>query len=244
MDTYSSTKRYRYYRAHTSSYNTNLLQLKNPWVPVWWSAAFPGMGHIINGAYIRGFIFLTWEFLINLNSQLNLAMVYSFIGRFEMAKEIVNTQWFLLYIAVYIGSIWDSYRETVNTIKLVVLAKKEKAPIVPFRLGSMGLNFLDRRPPWLAAAWSFLMPGMGHMYLKRLPAGSFIIVIWVICMYYSNFLPSFHLTLLGEFQQAQETINGQWFLFMPSLLGFSVYESYVLAIEYYKLYKTVQAEYL
>ncbi|MBU9723381.1 hypothetical protein [Bacillus alkalicola] len=39
--------------------------MKNPWVPAWWSAAFPGMGHIMLGSYVKGFILFTWEFVIN-----------------------------------------------------------------------------------------------------------------------------------------------------------------------------------
>ncbi|MDG5788575.1 hypothetical protein QA612_13900 [Evansella sp. AB-P1] len=244
MDNNTNYERTRYYRANVSSFNTNVLHLKNPWVPVWWSAAFPGMGHLMHGAYIKGFILFFWEFVINVNSKINLAMVYSFTGQFEMAKEVIDTRWVLLYIPVYIASIWDSYRKTIDINKLYVLARKEKAPIVPFKLGAMGLNFLDRRQPWLSLVWSMLLPGMGHLYLKRIPTGFFLLLCWTVCTYFSNILTALHLTLLGDFSQATATIDAQWALFMPSLYGFSLYESYSLAVEYNKLYKTEQAEYL
>ncbi|MFD1637154.1 hypothetical protein [Evansella tamaricis] len=149
MDSKTSTQSARYYRAYVSSFNTNIIQLKNPWVAAWWSAAFPGMGHIMLSAYIKGFILFAWEFIINVNAKVNLAMVYSFTGEFEKAKEVINTEWVLLYIPVYIASIWDSYRKSVDINKIYVLANKDKAPIVPFKLGAMGLNFLDKRQPWL-----------------------------------------------------------------------------------------------
>lgn len=244
MNNQTATERHRYYLAHVSSFNTNLIHIKNPWVPAWWSAAFPGMGHLMHGAYIKGYILFFWEFIINVNSKINLAMVHSFTGNFEMAKQVIDTRWVFLYIPVYIASIWDSYRKTVDINKLCVLAEKEKAPIVPFNLGPMGLNFLDKRLPWLALVWSILVPGMGHLYLKRIPTGFFLLLCWIICLYCSNFLNSFHLTLLGDFSQAVEVLDAQWALFMPSLYGFSLYDSYTTAVEYNKLFKREQGEYL
>ncbi|MFD1637155.1 hypothetical protein [Evansella tamaricis] len=92
--------------------------------------------------------------------------------------------------------------------------------------------------------WSILMPGMGHLYLKRIPTGFFLLLCWIVCTYFSNFLPALHLTLLGRLSEGTEILNPQWALFMPSLYGFAVYESYSLAIEYNKLFKTEQSEYL
>ncbi|RXJ02747.1 hypothetical protein DS745_05395 [Anaerobacillus alkaliphilus] len=244
MDNQTNTQNYRYYRAHVSPYNTNIIQLRNPWVPVWWSAAFPGMGHMMHGAYIKGFILFLWEFLINLNANINLAMVYSFTGQFELAKQVIDTRWVLLYIPVYIISMWDCYRKTIDINKLYIIANYEKAPIVPFKLGIMGINFLDRRQPLLSMIWSMLMPGMGHLYLRRIPTGFFLLFCWILCTYFSNILNSLHLTLLGDFSTATAVLNAQWALFLPSLYGFSLYESYSLAVEYNKLFKVEQSEYL
>ncbi|SDZ17053.1 hypothetical protein SAMN05421736_10757 [Evansella caseinilytica] len=243
MDTKSTGKNGRYYRAHVSSFNTNVLYLKTPWIPAWWSAAFPGAGHIIHGSYAKGFILFLWEFYVNVNAKINAAMVYSFTGQFEQAAEVINPQWALLYIPVYIASIWDSYRKTVDINKLYILAQHEKIPIVPYNLSSLALNFLDRRQPRLAAIWSALMPGMGHLYLKRLPVGFFLLVCWMVCSYYGNLLPAIHLLLIGNFKESISTLNIQWVLFMPSLYGFSIYESYVLAVEYNKLFKQEQYDF-
>ncbi|MFA9559745.1 hypothetical protein ACERII_20760 [Evansella sp. AB-rgal1] len=244
MNNSKATENARYYRAYVSSYNTNIIQLKTPWVPAWWSAAFPGMGHLMHGAYTKGFVLFIWELVINVNSKINLSMVYSFTGQFDLAKEVINTRWVLLYIPVYIISIWDSYRKTVDINKLYVLASEEKAPIVPFNLTAMGLNFLDRRQPRLALLWSILMPGMGHLYLKRIPTGFFLLLVWIVCTYFSNILTGLHLTLLGNFSEATNVLDIQWALFLPSLYGFALYDAYTLAVEYNKLYKTEQAEYL
>lgn len=244
MNNQTNTQNTRYYRTHVSSFNTNIIQLKNPWVPAWWSAAFPGMGQLMLGSYLKGFILFTWEFFINVNAKINLAMVYSFTGQFELAKQVIDTRWVFLYISVYIASIWDSYRETVDINKLYILANKEKAQIVPFNLSSMAMNFLDKRQPLLSMVWSLLMPGMGHLYIRRMPTGFFLLLCWIICTYFSNLLPALHYTLLGDFSSGAEILDPQWALFLPSLYGFSFYEAYTLSVEYNKLYKIEQSEYL
>ncbi|WP_025028251.1 hypothetical protein [Caldalkalibacillus mannanilyticus] len=244
MDTKQSTQSYRRYRAYVGVLNTNYIHPKSPWVAAWWSAAFPGMGHLIHGAYLKGFILFGWEFIINLMSNLNLAILYSFIGEFDMAREVLDTKWFLLYAPVYIVSIWDSYRTSVDLNKLYVLAKREKAPIVPFQMGNISVNYLDKRHPWLATWWSIMMPGLGHLYLKRVLLGFFLLIIWIIMVYFSNFLPAIHYTMLGDFTQAKNVVDAQWLMFMPSIYCFAIYRSYILAVEYNRLFETELAEFL
>ena len=243
MDTKTSTQSYRRYRAYVGSFNTNHIHLKTPWVPVWWSACFPGMGHLIHGAYLKGFILFFWEFTINLQANVNTAIIYSFIGQFDMAKEVLDTRWFLLYPPVYIIAMWDSYRKTIEINKLYILAKREKAPITPFQLTTLGVNYLDKRTPWLSIFWSIVMPGFGHLYLKRLPTGFFLLIIWIVMVYFSNVLPAIQLTMLGQFAEATQVLNPQWFLFMPSIYGFAIYKAYILTVEYNRLFKEEQAEF-
>ena len=99
---------------------TEQLDMADAWVAAWWSAAFPGMGHLLHGSYVKGFIFFAWEFIINIGARINEAMVYSFTGQFELAKATLDTRWVLLYIAVYIISIWDSYRTSVDINKIYI----------------------------------------------------------------------------------------------------------------------------
>ena len=136
--------------------NTNYIHLRNPWVTAWWSAAFPGFGHIHLGVYLKGFILFFWEIIINVNAKINLAMVYSFTGQFDMAKDVINIRFVMMYIPVYLYCIWDSYRQTIDLNKHYLLAESEKAPIVPFKMNGFALNSLDKRNPWVALVWSLL----------------------------------------------------------------------------------------
>jgi hypothetical protein len=61
-------------RGYVSSIATNLIHPRNPWVTACWAAAFPGFGHIILGSYVKGFLLIIWEIVINLFSRANLAI--------------------------------------------------------------------------------------------------------------------------------------------------------------------------
>lgn len=244
MDSRTSTKHARYYTAYISSFNNQHLHLRNPWVPAWWSAAFPGFGHLMLGQYIKGVVYFIWEFVINVNAQLNLAIIYSFQGQFELASQVLNTKWLLFYIPVYIGTIWDSYRTSVEQNKLYVLAQHESAPIVKYHMSAIGINYLDKRNPWFAVVASAFTPGLGQLYGARFFQGFFLVISWILISYMSNLLDGIHLTFIGDFNQAIATLDPQWFLFLPSIYCWSMFDAYVQTVEYNKLFKIEQAKFL
>ncbi len=244
MDTRTSAKYARRYRAYGGSFVTNQIHLRHPWVAAWWSAAFPGLGHMMLGSYLKSFILFFWEFIINIMANINTAIIYCFTGDFQMVEKVLDKQWLLLYMGVYIGSIWDAYRSTVDINKLVILAEREKAPIVPFSLDGLAINYLDKRNPWLAAVWSALMPGLGHLYIQSLVRGFFMILMMIIILYFSHALEAIHYTFIGNFHKAVEVTVPEWLLFIPSLYCFAIYDAYKLTVEYNKLFEIEQAEFL
>ncbi len=224
--------------------NTVSLHLTNPWVIAWWSAAFPGFGHIMMGSYPIGFLLVVWEFMINVYGRLNIAIMYSFTGRFDLATAILDKRWILLYPLIYVFSIWDSYRLSVEQNKYARLADAEGSPIIPFAVGTNGFNYIDKRTPWLAALWSALIPGAGHLYNHRVFKGFFVIICWVVSVYMSHFLEAVHFTSIGSFYQAKIVTDPQWLLFLPSFYGGVIYDSYVDAVEGNKLFEREQSRFL
>ena len=109
MNNYKNDNTARRYIAHVSIFGTTQIHLRNPYIVAWWSASFPGFGHLLLSKYLRGFVLFIWEVLINLKSHVNLAMIYSFQGNIDIAKEVLNTRWLLIYIPVYIFAICDEY---------------------------------------------------------------------------------------------------------------------------------------
>lgn len=244
MNRKPSTKNLRHPLGAVSSTVINHLHLRNPWVTAFWSVTFPGVGHIIMCCYVKGFLLIIWEIFVNVQSNLNLAILYSFTGDYEKAKQVADTRWLLLYCAVYIYAIWDSYRKTVDMNKLAILAQREGAPMVPVKISPLEINFLDKRNPWMAATWSMLSPGLGHLYTYLLPAGFFVLTWWIIIAYQSHLLEAIQYSFCGDFAQAIVILNPEWVMFIPSLYGFSIFDAYINTVEYNKLFKREQAAFL
>lgn len=240
----SSSPNIRRPKAYVSSLATNHVHLRNPWVTIWLSATFPGFGHIFIGSYIKGFLLIIWEIVINVESKLNLAIMYSFTGRFELAKETLDQRWLLLYVPVFIYALWDSHRSTIDLNKLSVLADRADPPLVPFKMDSVEVNYLDKRNPWVAAFWSALMPGLGHSCTHRLPTGFFVLTWWIVISYKAKLMTAVHLTFTGAFSQAAAVVDPEWLLFMPSLYGFAILDSYAHTVEYNKLFEAEQRQFL
>jgi hypothetical protein len=244
MQNYTNDNTARRYKAHVSILGTTQLHLRNPYVIAWWSCAFPGFGHLLLSKYLRGFVLFIWEVVINLNSHVNLAMIYSFQGKIDMARDVLNTRWLLIYIPVYLFAIWDSYRTTVDLNKLYLLAERENHRYNTFSIGAMEINYLDKRKPTVAFIWSLFMPGLGELYIHRLITAFFVIVWSVVFFYFSHTLQAVSLLFIGKIQQATSVLNGEWFLFLPSIYGFATYDSYVNTVENNKLYEDEQLNYL
>lgn len=230
--------------AYLSILGTSQIHLRSPYVTAWWSAAFPGFGHLLMSKNIRGLLLFVWEVIINMHAHINLAMVYSFTGRFQMAKEVLDTRWMLLYIPVYLYGIWDSYRTAVDLNKQYLLADHEGANITNFKIKTLEINYLDKREPWIALVWSLFMPGLGQLYTNRVIRGFFVLAWWVILAYYSHFFPALQHIFMGEMHEATVTLNVQWLMFMPSVYGFSAYDAYISTVENNKLFKYEQKDFL
>lgn len=244
MQLNSTNSQARHPRAYISTTGIIQLHLRNPLVVAFWSAMFPGFGYMLLSKYIRGFMLFIWEVFLNMESNINLAILYSFTGRFELAKTVIQKEWVLLYLPTYIFAIWDSYRCTVTLNNIYKLSIREDAPIPAMRIGRLGLNYLDKRVPWVAAAWTALMPGSGQLYLQRIVGAVFILSWWIAIVYFSKLLSCIHYTLLGDFVQAKVVVNPHWFLNIPSIYMFSIYDAYMNAVEFNDLYDWEQSKFL
>ncbi|MGP4040778.1 hypothetical protein ACTWP4_12915 [Gracilibacillus sp. D59] len=76
-----------------------------------WSIALPGFGQVLNGRIVKGIILIGLEFLINVQSNLNEILLFSFYGQIEMAIEKADFQWLLFYPCLYFFAMWDAYRD-------------------------------------------------------------------------------------------------------------------------------------
>ena len=188
MENYTNENTARRYKAHVSIVGTTQLHLRNPYIVAWWSAAFPGFGHLLLSKYLRGYVLFVWEVLVNINSHVNLAMIYSFQGNIDMAKEVLNTRWLLMYIPIYLFAIWDSYRTTIDMNKVYLLAERENHNFNTFSLGALEINYLDKnRNPILSVIWSLFIPRLGNFISIEIHRRFFLLLGW-------SFFSIFHMS--------------------------------------------------
>ena len=236
---------YRLLRMAMSGSDIAILHNKNPWLPMLWSAALPGLGHLCQGAYFKGLMLLSWEILVNLKGHLNQAIVFTFTGQFEKVREVVNPGWALFYGVVFCFAIFDSYRTSVEINKLARLERKQTRRYYKYmEMSSYGLNYTDRNNPWVAAAWSALLTGFGHIYNKK-AFKALILLSWTVAIiYFARLNDAIIATFNGQFDRAKETVNYQWLLFFPSIYLFSMWDAYNDAVEMNKLFAEAQKKYL
>ncbi|QQK79200.1 hypothetical protein HUG20_04340 [Salicibibacter cibi] len=238
-----STENYRSIIASMSPSMINNVDIKNPSVVAWWSAAYPGFGHLILGHYFIGFVLLVHEVLLNIFSGLNLAIYYSFIGEFERAIQSVDTNWFVAYFPIYFFAIWNSYQRTRQLNEDYVIARQIGYDIYSNSISLFSLNRLEEKKPYIAVFWSVLAPGLGHIYINRMLI-LLLVPLLVLFMYVSNLLPAVQYTMVGDFESARNITNPQWLMNLPSFYGFMAYDAYLKTVEYNKLYKRYQQLYL
>ncbi|MDQ0189906.1 hypothetical protein JI721_05080 [Alicyclobacillus cycloheptanicus] len=245
MDNYRNrNNKYRRYKAYVSVLGTTQLHRHNPYIVAWWSAAFPGFGHLLLSKYLRGFALFIWEVFVNYQARINLAMVDTFRGHIELAKYDLHPRWALMYIPVYLFGIWDSYRTAVDMNNLYLLAEHEDAPYNTFSIGSIEINYLDKRTPVLSVIWSLFMPGLGQLHIHRILTAFFALIWTIVFLYASHALEAVHFLFLGDIPRATQVLDRQWLLYMPSMWGFAVYDSYVNTVENNQLYESEQRKFL
>jgi hypothetical protein len=230
--------------AHLSILGTTQLHLRSPLIIALWSVAFPGYGHLLLSKYIRGFALVIWEIFINQSTNLNLAMVLSFTGDIEGAKEVLDVRYMNLYIPVYLFAIWDSYRTTVDLNKIYLLSKREKSKIDVITLKPLEINYLDKRNPIVAAFWAMAIPSTGQLYIHRIVAAIFTLMTTVLYIHFSHLLEGVHYLFLGDIEKSTQVLNKQWLLYFPSFYFFTIYDSYINTVENNKLFDTEQKNFL
>ncbi|SDC93415.1 hypothetical protein SAMN02799630_01772 [Paenibacillus sp. UNCCL117] len=236
--------KFRRYGAHVSLGGTTQFHIRNPYIIAWWSAAFPGFGHLLLSKYLRGLVLFIWEVVVNYNAKINLAMVHSFCGDIQLAKETLDVRWTLMYIPVYLFGIWDSYRTSMDMNKVYLLTVRENAPFSSFAIGTLEINYLDKRNPVMSVIWSLFMPGLGQLHIHRLLTAFFCVVWTIIFLYFSKTLVAVHHLFLGDMVKATSVLDKQWLLYMPSMWGFAAYDSYTNTVENNKLYDSEQRNFL
>jgi len=236
MDNFRNAYRNKRYLAYVSMLGTTQVHKRNPFTVACWSMGFPGFGHLLLNKYIRGYALVLWEIFINQKIHLNEAIVYSFNGQFQSAREAIDPRYMSLYIPVYLFAIWDSYRTTVDMNKVYILARRENGRFNEFSVGAFEINYLDKRKPWIAAVWSMGIPSLGQLYLHRIVLAIFILISTIVMVWKSNLILALHDLILGDLRSSTRVLDIQWSLYVPSFYFFTIYDAYSSTVENNKLF--------
>lgn len=90
-----------------------LYEYKSPITALSWSLMMCGFGQFYNGQYIFGMVLLLCEGMVNVLSKLNVSILHSFHGKFQMAHDVVSYQWGIFYPSIYGFSMWQAYNKAI-----------------------------------------------------------------------------------------------------------------------------------
>lgn len=226
-----------------SIFGVSFFHRQNPFMVVWWSAAFPGFGQYLLHQYIRATLLTLTEVIINTLAHINEAIVYSFCGKFEIVKSVIQTRWVYGYLIIYFYAMWDSYRSTVVQNKLCHLAEMENERIQGMILHPLGIQYLEQKSPFFSALYSLFFPGLGQLYNHRFGLAFYAIFWWWFYVTFSKVYESIFHLLLGNIHESIFILHPHWLLFMPSIAGGAAYHAFITTIEHNRLFKLEQRQY-
>jgi len=223
---------------------TTFIQQHNPIMIAWWSAVFPGFGHYLLNQYVRATLLTLSEVFINTFAHINEAMVLSFCGKFEQASLILEPKWAFGYLTTYLVTIWDSYRSTLYQNKLCHIAYLENHSVSRLKIIPNEIQYIERKKPFISAIYSFFFPGLGQLYNHQVGLAFYAMFWWWIYITFSNLHEAILTLVLGSLADSSSILHPHWLLFMPSVLGGSIYQAYVTTIGHNKLYRIAQRQHL
>lgn len=230
--------------AKISLFGITSLNIRNPYMVMWWSAAFPGFGHFLLNQFLRGTFLTLSEVIFNTLGHVNEAIVYSLCGNFAAAKAILAPQFVLGYIIIYFVTIWDSYRSAIYQNKLYRIAQLENEPLPSLKLFASEVHYVQPKSPIVAALFSFFFPGMGQLYNHRIGLAFYGMFWWWVYVVMSHAHESLVDLLTGRLTESVSVLRSHWLLFMPSVIGGSIYHAYSKAKEHNMLFRLEQRQYL
>lgn len=219
-------------RMKVQPFSQNYVTRRNPWVPVWWSVALPGFGHLYMGQHLKGLILMSWEILVNAKANLNLAIYHSLMGQPEVAQSVLHYEWLIIYPLFYVFAMFDSYRACLELNQLADLERFQKDRYFDNLSETMlGIVTLSRRNPTMSALWSACVPGFGQFYNDR-GLRSLTLMVWYIAIIFkSGLAPATFHTLRGELHLVNGILDYQWLLFWPSIYIFGIADAYQDTVE-------------
>src|SRR5699024_12553153 len=108
LNNYTNKSKARRYVANVSILGVTQAHLRNPYIVAWWSAAFPGFGHLLLAKSVRGFLFIILQVIIHTQAHINMGSSYTFVGEVDLFYQVLDARWLILYLRIYFFIFWVS----------------------------------------------------------------------------------------------------------------------------------------
>ncbi len=157
---------------------------QSPYAAMLWSLVLPGFGQLYNKDYVIGFVLLVLEFLVNLKSDLNITLLYSFMGNLQASHQSVDYGWGLFYPSIYGFAIWQAFNSAkASNRRAAGKEAEQRTYLTGFAIGlTIGMDFglfwhdqswikmsimLDF-PVFNGLTFGLLFGAIGHLLEKKL----------------------------------------------------------------------------
>ncbi|MDC3412931.1 hypothetical protein [Terrihalobacillus insolitus] len=114
----------------------NFVDKRIPWVGIFWSVLFPGLGHLYAHQLLQGLTLILFTVVITAITQLGDLVLLTLTTQFEKI-QYVNYQWLMFLPSFYFFSIYDAYSH-INSLNN--LFKEEQTHFLVNKYGQKNLN--------------------------------------------------------------------------------------------------------
>lgn len=215
----------------------------DPRTVAWLSATFPGFGHLLLNHNVRGLFFTLSEVFVNSFAHVNEAMVYTFCGKFDDAIRVLNRDWAVGYAIIFLFAILDGYRIAIGQNRMldrrIPGVNRLAAAYAPFQ----EFQYSTPKQPWIAVAFSCLLPGLGQFYVQRYWLAIYGVFWWWVYSVSSGYNAAWIRLWNGDLAGAAK-LHPHWLLFMPSLIGGATYHAFVCSLRQNRLFRAEQRRYV
>jgi hypothetical protein len=115
----------------------NFIDNRIPWVGIFWSILFPGLGHLYVHQLLKSLTIILFTVAITAMTQLGDLILLTLTTQFEKIQD-VNYQWLMFLPSFYFFSIYDAYAHIISTNNLF---KEEQLHFLIEKYGKKNLMF-------------------------------------------------------------------------------------------------------
>jgi hypothetical protein len=142
----------------------------SPWVAILMSTLGCGIGQIYNKQFLKSLYFLLILLPLNAKSNINEAMIYSFLGQMDRASETLNANWAMIWMGFFYIAMYEAYTTSYKKINSKEAFSVDAVPFaIAVMFGDMGIiyeRFTPLGPIFFPIATSLMGIGIGIIIRK------------------------------------------------------------------------------